>query len=798
MKAKLLLTLISLVLIATPMLQPFQGTASALSGSSFQAGNIISDSIFYNGTAMSSSQIQSFLNAKVPTCDTNGTKPSGHSGYPTRADWGRHNGYPPPYTCLKSYKQNTPAVNAESLICDNLSAKTGRSAALIISDVASACGISPKALIVLLQKEQGLVTDEWPWPSQYRIATGYGCPDTAPCNSEYYGFFNQVYKAAWQFKKYQANPDNYNFVAGQNNNIRWNPSSSCGSKTVFILNQATAGLYNYTPYQPNKAALDNLYGSGDKCSAYGNRNFWRYFNDWFGTTWSSPFFRIGNTDAVYVLGSNNNYYHVPSSTVLYDYGYKRAFPNIIVASNSYVSGKTNSGELPSVARFEGSAIYQLENGTTHHFTSGTQYGHFGHIIGDEALLPSWIYDELVESTDMQQVVRQSSAPEVYYVQNGKKSHIINGTAFTTMGSPAYSSQPSVTLRTANSLGLPDGAPIMPANTTVHSSDTGAYGIWNGSNLQQINAGVFKNLAISPDYTAKNYALNQLSKATSTLASLAKDSGGHLFILDSAKKFSVNTPQLTTMGFAASDFVTTADALLSRVPSSPMQTLFRVNNSTTVYSLLNGSTHRVFSGDDFIGLGYSWANVISVNPVTYHLFSNSSTPLFKQGRLLRHAKEAAVYLVDGQFKRKYIPSSATLHQYGYNINSVVSVDGASLYSYMLSGNLSQVVKDGAGVFWLVDSAVRHKISTTLLGASYYNINQTGTLSLSSENLASLATSTDLSNFIRVDKKPEIYKVENGKKRWCTTRASFESNGGDWNQISTLSAAYVASLPRGPSL
>lgn len=798
MKRKILLTFVTLLLVAAPMLPQLQGKAAALSGSSFQAGNIISDSIFYNGAAMSSSQVQNFLNAKVPTCDTNGTKPSGHSGYPTRADWGRHNGYPPPYICLKSYTQNTPAVNAESGICGYLSAKTSRSAALIISDIASACGITPKALIVLLQKEQGLVTDEWPWPSQYRIATGYGCPDTAPCNAEYYGFFNQVYKAAWQFKKYQANPDNYNFVAGQNNNIRWNPNSSCGSKTVFILNQATAGLYNYTPYQPNAAALNNLYGTGDSCSAYGNRNFWRYFNDWFGTTWSTPFFRIGNTDAVYILGSNNNYYHVPSSSVLYDYGFSGAFPNIIVASSDYVSGKTNSGELPDVARFEGTAIYQLDNGTVHHFTSGTQYNNFGHNIGDEALLPSWIYNELVPSTDMQQVVRQSSAPEVYYVQNGKKSHIINGTAFTTMGSPVYSSQPSVTLRTVNSLSLPDGAPIMPANTTVRSSDTGTYGLWNGSTLQQINATVYQNLALSPDYTAKNYSLSQLPKATTSLASLAKDSGGNLFILDNAKKLSVGAPQLSSLGFSSSDFVTTADGLLSRVPSSPMQTLFRVNNSTTVYSVLSGSTHRVYSGGDFVGLGYSWANVTNINPTTYHLFSNSSAPLFRQGRLLRHAKEAAVYLVDGQFKRKYVPSSTILHQYGLNINSVVSVDGASLYSYLLSGNLSQIVKDGAGVFWLVDSATRHKISTTLLGAGYYNINQAGTLSLSNENLANIASSADLNAFIRVDKKPEIYKVENGKKRWCTTRTSFESNGGDWNQISTLSAAYVASLPNGPSL
>jgi hypothetical protein len=51
---------------------------------------------------------------------------------------------------------------------------------------------------------------------------------------------------------------------------------------VRIRNQATANLYNYTPYQPNEAALASLYGDGDECSAFGNRNFWRIFTDWFG------------------------------------------------------------------------------------------------------------------------------------------------------------------------------------------------------------------------------------------------------------------------------------------------------------------------------------------------------------------------------------------------------------------------------------------------------------------------------------------------------------------------------------
>lgn len=260
------------------------GSASALSGSEFQAGRIIDDSVFFNPNTMSVNDIQYFLNVKMPNCDTNGSKI--YSGSTTRAQHGTSQGYPPPYTCLKDYSENTPTKYAENQLCNYLPAGH-RTAAQMIYDAAQICGINPQVLLVLLQKEQSLVTDDWPWSIQYRSATGFGCPDTAPCDAEYYGFFNQIYHAARIYKKYVRDAQSFNHRAYRNNNVLYSPISSCGSSNVYIHTQATAGLYNYTPYQPNPAALANLYGTGDSCSAYGNRNFWRMFNDWFGSTHTS-------------------------------------------------------------------------------------------------------------------------------------------------------------------------------------------------------------------------------------------------------------------------------------------------------------------------------------------------------------------------------------------------------------------------------------------------------------------------------------------------------------------------------
>ena len=271
--------------------------AHAVTGSDWNAGNIISDGLFYDNTAMSVVDIQNFLNSKVASCDTNGTQKNAANPSMTNAQYAASQGWPgPPYVCLRNYMQ----VPQSSSIVDNFSGSTPSgaiSAAQIIKNAADSYGINPRAILVTLQKESlNLIYDTWPIQYQYKNAMGYGCPDTAPCDPSYAGFYNQINNAAYQFKLYMTNPSSYRYKPFQSNSVYYNPSSGCGASNVSIQDYATAGLYNYTPYQPNAAALNNLYGSGDGCSAYGNRNFWRIYNDWFGSTQSPPYYSEYNSE----------------------------------------------------------------------------------------------------------------------------------------------------------------------------------------------------------------------------------------------------------------------------------------------------------------------------------------------------------------------------------------------------------------------------------------------------------------------------------------------------------------------
>ncbi len=231
-----------------------QRPADAADLRNFDPSNIMSDSVMSNKNSMTEAQIQAFLESKNPCNNTNISKASVYH-----------------------------KVKDGRFVCMYEDTFNGETAAHIIWQAAQDYSINPQVIIVLLQKEQGLITDTWPNSIQYRSATGYGCPDTAACDAQYYGLKNQIRQAANLFRNV-LNGGWTNYPVG-NNYVQYNPNTACGGTTINIKNRATSALYRYTPYQPNQSALNAGYGTGDSCGAYGNRNFWLYFTDWFGSTY---------------------------------------------------------------------------------------------------------------------------------------------------------------------------------------------------------------------------------------------------------------------------------------------------------------------------------------------------------------------------------------------------------------------------------------------------------------------------------------------------------------------------------
>lgn len=318
--AKVVRVFSGLVIIAMCSLVLPTAPVFSANASDWKAGRIIDDSIFQNPNDFSIQDIQNFLNGKVPECDTWGTKPATEYGRPdlTHAQYATGRGWPgPPYVCLKDYYE-VPKTAPGPGVPDNSYNHNAQpfpgavSAAQMIYTAAHNHNISVRALLIKLATESAgpLTSDSWPLQKQYTYAMGAYCPDSGPggaanCDANYSGFSIQINEAAgllrwyldsmtqpwWQYKKpYQVN------------SILWNVApSGCGAGDVYIESKATAALYTYTPYQPNAAALANMYGTGNNCSAYGNRNFWRTWVDWFGpTNGASPYQWSVHDQAIYL------------------------------------------------------------------------------------------------------------------------------------------------------------------------------------------------------------------------------------------------------------------------------------------------------------------------------------------------------------------------------------------------------------------------------------------------------------------------------------------------------------------
>ena len=265
----ILLMMFVAVFSFTFLTQKFKGDedVQAANAWAFDPGYIISDWQMGNYQSMSEADIQNFLTRMNPCNNTDWALYTEQSNKYPGVSWHWDNGH---FVCMSQEKFG-----------EGTTLGSGQTAAHIIWEAAQKYRINPQVLLVLLEKENGLVTDSFPHSGQYKTATGFACPDTAPCDPARAGFKNQINLAAALYREVLDGGWS-NYPVGMNE-IKYHPKNpQCGTAWINIQNRATSALYRYTPYVPNNAALAAGYGNGDACSSYGNRNFYMWFEDWFG------------------------------------------------------------------------------------------------------------------------------------------------------------------------------------------------------------------------------------------------------------------------------------------------------------------------------------------------------------------------------------------------------------------------------------------------------------------------------------------------------------------------------------
>ena len=151
-----------------------------------------------------------------------------------------------------------------------------RSAAAIIQQAAVAWQVSPKVILVTLQKEQGLLDATSPSAAALAWAMGCGVPDAGSPNTTYEGFGNQVWYGAESL-----HDDGPGFFAGI--------VKVCGDGTVEPADAASFALYTYTPWI-------GINGGGNKLFW---TLYWQYFGDPLAVDALPPTTTVSGTDVLW-------------------------------------------------------------------------------------------------------------------------------------------------------------------------------------------------------------------------------------------------------------------------------------------------------------------------------------------------------------------------------------------------------------------------------------------------------------------------------------------------------------------
>ena len=287
------------------------------------------------------------------------------------------------------------------------------SASEIIYNATNQYKINPQYLIVLIQKEQSLITDPNPTQRQLDWATGFAicdnCSKDDPYLQKYKGFYNQVFYAAQRNRFYI-----------ENNDLIWlfqiNQEYNIDGKKITPLNQATVNLYNYTPHYN------------------GNYNFWKIWQKWFTKKYpNGTIVKAYDSPSVWLIEDGHKKPFVTWASFISRYN-KSDIINVSYSDlEKYAVGDSIKFENYAYLRTPDGDFYMVDNNKLRKFQSREIARYFG-VNPEEAISIS--YDDCNYYPKGQDITINSLYPngivlqdindqKIYYAKDGKKSFVLN-------------------------------------------------------------------------------------------------------------------------------------------------------------------------------------------------------------------------------------------------------------------------------------------------------------------------------------------------------------------------------------
>lgn len=495
-----------------------------------------------------------------------------------------------------------------------------RTAAELIWDASRHSGLNPQVILVVMQKEQSLITgtfsngDSLQWGLDH--AMGFNCPDTSGCSQLFAGFYYQLFgNFDAQGNRYIGAPDSlmrsFNTPNGRGplvdvsnsvygsplirtsrvgdtiylDNTQGPPYNAPATEKVTLSNLATAALYRFTPHVYN-----------------GNYNFWKFFSTWFKYA-NGTLLRVQPGNNIYII--DNGAKSLLVNFVMFSRGLDPNNPAIANVDSSSLNDYQTSAPYPPTDNTIVKVINSSGIGSLYVFENGIKYSLSTFGLQQRNLNPVNAFTASQQEADQfpsggllppldGTLVQAGGSKTVYIIKGGKKYAL---TAFTAQ--QLGISFKNLVVLTPNEVSqYADGGFLLPKDgTLLKFPNSQTVYILQNQLLHPISATVFKlygysfkDVAVINAGELANAAFGKfLTPPDGTFVQL--ENSGTYYYYSKGSKHPVSSFVAAQRNIKKSVVQLTSDeinAIPDGLPLPPKDgTLIKSNLSPAIYAIING-------------------------------------------------------------------------------------------------------------------------------------------------------------------------------------------------------------------
>ncbi|MBW6440934.1 N-acetylmuramoyl-L-alanine amidase [Patescibacteria group bacterium] len=225
---------------------------------------------------------------------------------------------------------------------------------------------------------------------------------------------------------------------------------------------------------------------------------------------------------------------------------------------------------------------------------------------------------------------------------------------------------------------------------------------------------------------------------------------------------------------------------------PNQTLIRKENQDKIYYIEDKQRHEITSETLMNILGFDINNVISINDDEFKHFPNGTAMKYPNDTLVKSVESPSIYLIKDA-KKKEFTSAVLFETAGYKWKNVIEIEKNEIIQYPNDGKV--LYPDGFLIkseqmpdIYLLESRKRRKITSInlfeKLGYSWDKI-----ITINSDEIKDYPVGENMlypdGTLIQKNGFPNIFKIENGKRKEFTSLTLFETMNNKWSEVVVLS-------------